>query len=237
MPALEQTAKILVDAMARTTNALALRALADRDLFGSLPGWHPNGPQRCAKTRIRFLPAPWTGPRTRVMCGMWRRGSPSSTQRFHPARASVVCGIAVKMLIRGMTETIRPLSIGGFALGVIRMAPHLTPEQCAAAAWELITVIPQAEATYGQGQPEKHLAAIVMGGPPQVLEQNINSVAFAVGGLGNSGNLLPALAFLHPSLRPQPQPLPPQLLVDLLKHPLCVGKSRRKHPRCARIHL
>ena len=32
---------------------------------------------------------------------------------------------------------------------------------------------------------------------------------------------------LPPALEPLPPPLPAQALVDLLKHPLCVGEARR----------
>ena len=109
-------------------NALALRALADGIVRGRFPA-APRTGRKGVRKRGSGNPT----------CAMDRTTDPSYvwyvaegiavvTQRFHPARASVVCGIAVKMLIRGMTETIRPLSIGGFALGVIRMAPHLTPE-------------------------------------------------------------------------------------------------------------
>jgi hypothetical protein len=36
-----------------------------------------------------------------------------------------------------------------------------------------------------------------------------------------------ALVAAHPDLQPVPPPLPPQMLVDLLKHPFCVGEPRR----------
>lgn len=35
------------------------------------------------------------------------------------------------------------------------------------------------------------------------------------------------LSLLHPHFYPQPRPLPPQTLVELLKHPFCVGGARR----------
>ena len=38
---------------------------------------------------------------------------------------------------------------------------------------------------------------------------------------------LAALASAQLAMEPLPPPLPPQTLVDLLKHPLCVGEARR----------
>jgi hypothetical protein len=36
-----------------------------------------------------------------------------------------------------------------------------------------------------------------------------------------------APALLEPAMQPLPPPLPAQTLVDLLKHPFCVGRARR----------
>jgi hypothetical protein len=53
------------------------------------------------------------------------------------------------------------------------------------------------------------------------------AVASAVAALGDPGRRLAAVALLQPALDPLPEPLPAQTLVDLLKHPLCVGDARR----------
>ncbi len=49
--------------------------------------------------------------------------------------------------------------------------------------------------------------------------------AFAVGAMGNPYALLTGLPLMQ--LVTQSKPLPPQMLVDLLKHPFCVRESRR----------
>jgi hypothetical protein len=38
---------------------------------------------------------------------------------------------------------------------------------------------------------------------------------------------LVGIANLHPAVLPKPRPLPPQQLVELLKHPFCVKEARR----------
>lgn len=52
-------------------------------------------------------------------------------------------------------------------------------------------------------------------------------VTIATGCFASPYNLLPSLPLLHPHFHPQPRPLPPQTLVELLKHPSCVGEVRR----------
>jgi serine/threonine protein kinase len=53
------------------------------------------------------------------------------------------------------------------------------------------------------------------------------AVAEAVSGLAGTGTPFGALGSIAPALEPIPPPLPAQTLVDLLKHPLCVGEARR----------
>jgi hypothetical protein len=53
------------------------------------------------------------------------------------------------------------------------------------------------------------------------------SLAAAVALSSGAGTPLASLAVLPPALEPLPPPLPAQALVDLLKHPLCVGEARR----------
>jgi hypothetical protein len=47
------------------------------------------------------------------------------------------------------------------------------------------------------------------------------------GAFATPHNVLPALPLLHPHSYPHVQPLPPQELVELLKHPFCIGEARR----------
>jgi hypothetical protein len=49
----------------------------------------------------------------------------------------------------------------------------------------------------------------------------------AVGGFGSSCGVLSELPLLRLDFHPQGKPLPAQPLVELLKHPFCVGEPRR----------
>jgi hypothetical protein len=51
--------------------------------------------------------------------------------------------------------------------------------------------------------------------------------SLATGAFATPHNVVPSLSLLHPHFHPQPRPLPPQELVELLKHPFCVGEARR----------
>jgi hypothetical protein len=58
-------------------------------------------------------------------------------------------------------------------------------------------------------------------------EQRLRGLTGAIG-LGTSPKSLLHVLLIAPSwIDPLPEPLPPQTLIDLLKHPLCVGQPRR----------
>jgi hypothetical protein len=58
-------------------------------------------------------------------------------------------------------------------------------------------------------------------------DQRPRSIAGTLGLATPLSFLAAAPAHLAPALEPQPEPLPSQMLVDLLKHPMCVGEGRR----------
>jgi hypothetical protein len=57
--------------------------------------------------------------------------------------------------------------------------------------------------------------------------RSIRATVLATGTLGTTTGSSQGLSLLHPYFYPQPKPIPPQTLVDLLKHPFCVGQARR----------
>jgi hypothetical protein len=71
------------------------------------------------------------------------------------------------------------------------------------------------------------LLAVAGGFSTQDGKRSQHATLLAVGAFAAPHNVLPSLPLLHPHFRPQPQPLPPQDLVELLKHPFCVGEARR----------
>jgi hypothetical protein len=62
---------------------------------------------------------------------------------------------------------------------------------------------------------------------PDQPTRRVYAVTGAVGFLSGSGHAFALPALLQPAAEPLPAPLPAQVLVDLLKHPLCVGPARR----------
>ena len=70
-------------------------------------------------------------------------------------------------------------------------------------------------------------SAFLSGISPQDRESARNARILASGSFATPHNLLPSLPLLLPTSNPRPKPLPPQTLVELLKHPLCVGEARR----------
>jgi hypothetical protein len=53
------------------------------------------------------------------------------------------------------------------------------------------------------------------------------AVAATLPASSSSAFALAAHVLVNPAFDPQPPPLPAQILVDLLKHPLCAGEARR----------
>jgi hypothetical protein len=62
---------------------------------------------------------------------------------------------------------------------------------------------------------------------PAASRRRFLCVTATVAGLTGPGLSPVPFAIIQPALEPVPPPLSPQMLVDLLKHPLCVGEPRR----------
>ncbi len=71
------------------------------------------------------------------------------------------------------------------------------------------------------------LPAVLRREAPAVTLQRLTSATAGVAGLAGPGLPVAPLVCILPALDPMPPPLPAQTLVDLLKHPLCVGEPRR----------
>jgi hypothetical protein len=236
----ERASEILADAMTRTTNAHTLRALA----HGVVTVARRLPPEQAAQACERATQV-LTGALTRILdpavlakvaagatadpgaVAALTEGIAAVNKRFHPEQTAKACELAARVLTDAMTRTTQPLQIGALAGGVIELAPYLTPEQITRTAWVLLDMVHRAEPTYGSGRPQKCFATLVLSETPEALAGNVGSTVLAAGVVAPPSGLLPALPLLHPHFHPQARPLPPQLLVDLLKHPLCVGAVRR----------
>jgi hypothetical protein len=123
-----------------------------------------------------------------------------------------------------MTQTAEPYSLYLLSLGLAAVASHLEPEGAAPAAFALIRAMAGSNNTYTLPKLARSLAAILTGGARTLPVR----VAGLVGGVAASDRQPPlAPAALALALEPPRCPLSTQELVELLKHPLCVGQARR----------
>jgi hypothetical protein len=102
----------------------------------------------------------------------------------------------------------------------------MEPKAAGAAAATLIQAMARKDEQAGE-QLARGLAAILLREDASRPGQRQRGTAGAVGMLSVPGAIPVAVAPLHSALEPPPPPLPAQTLVDLLKHPLCVGAARR----------
>jgi hypothetical protein len=118
--------------------------------------------------------------------------------RMEPREGAAVCGPAAATLIQAMSTTNEPKVIQHSTKG--RMVLWYSAEG-------LSTVLSREQTANFARRPR--------------------GVASTVAALGGPGPPLTTPGLLAPALEPLPPPLPAQTLVELLKHPLCVGEARR----------
>jgi hypothetical protein len=118
--------------------------------------------------------------------------------RMEPKEGAAVCGPAAATLIQAMSTTDEPKVIFSSTKG--RMVLWYSAEG-------LSTVLSREQTANFPRRPR--------------------GVTSTVATLGGTGPPLTAPPLLLPTLEPLPPPLPAQTLVELLKHPLCVGEARR----------
>jgi hypothetical protein len=126
-----------------------------------------------------------------------------------------------------MTKTTNLVALQYLAEGLSAVAARLEPKEAAEAAATLTLAMtkntdPAALRDLGQA-----LSAILSRDPLDVSRRRFVSVASTIAQLGGPAPILGTPAQLQPALKPPPEPLLAQTLVDLLKDPLCVGEARR----------
>jgi tRNA A-37 threonylcarbamoyl transferase component Bud32 len=204
----------LGNAIARTTNAFHLGHLAGslaEVAAGMEPGRAAEVSARAARLLGEVLLAnakpPSSNPRPRPLDTHWRTVA---------AKIAALAGHmnpreAVELLtgVWNRLELVEPREL---TAGLTAVAARIGPE--AAAALLLDTVAADPTGTRGQLRLLGDIPGFAL-----AVKRPAASPALAVAG---PGGLAVGKAYL-----PVPGPLPPQVLVDLLKHPFCVGEARR----------
>jgi hypothetical protein len=131
---------------------------------------------------------------------------------------------AAAALALAMTKTTNPYALGTLARGLAAVAARMEPKEAAAA---LALAMTKTTNPIELGTLERGLSAVLSREDASGLAQRGRSIAAALGVGCQPWSVLAAPALLRPALRPLPAPAAAQLLVDLLKHPLFVGKARQ----------
>jgi hypothetical protein len=123
-----------------------------------------------------------------------------------------------------MSRTTDPLALQQLVEGLTAVAGRMEPKEAAAALNQAMAGTTDEHAVQ---QLAQGLAGVLLREGASRPGQRKRSTAGAVGMLSGPGSIPVAIALFHSALEPPPPPLPAQTLVDLLKHPLCVGEARR----------
>jgi hypothetical protein len=144
--------------------------------------------------------------------------------------AAAVCGQAAATLTQVMSNTRPRSSMLELSQGLLAVVARMEPKEAAVAQGQAAGVLLQA-----MSKTTEHfeLYALSQGLSlvlaPESTKRGLHRAvgAAATVGLGTFPGSLPLVPVaLEPALAPLPEPLPVQTVVDLLKHPLCVGEAR-----------
>jgi hypothetical protein len=145
--------------------------------------------------------------------------------RSEPREAATLLLQALRMkTLETLSETLYP------SQELAAVAGRLSATEAREVAGILIEILStKTQPRYLHRAWETSLAQALARTPAPSREDLLASATGAVG-LGTSPGLLPltpAIVVSAQKLKPQSKLLPPRMLVDLLKHPLCVGELRR----------
>jgi hypothetical protein len=143
--------------------------------------------------------------------------------RLEPQEAAA----AAAALTQAMAKTTNPVTLSGLAGGLSALAARLGPQEAAAAAAALTQAMAKTTADGLLARLAGGLAAVLTGVDPPEFSRRTALVVAAVGPLAGTGQPVATPAILGQALEPLPRRFSTQELVDLLKHPTCIGPARR----------
>jgi hypothetical protein len=165
-------------------------------------------------------------------------GLSAVSTRMEPKEAAAVCGQAAATLSQALTKTTDLYQLQQLAAGLSAVSTRMEPKE----AGEAAATLSQAMTKWTDRTALEYLAhglsAVLRREDPgwnEMTKMNLPYEALATlteamtkKTFGTIGTLTsPGALLLAPALFWPPPPLPAQTLVDLLKHPFCVGEARR----------
>jgi hypothetical protein len=216
-------ADALVQAMTRTTDPAALAGLADA---------------------VSALAARLDGRRAGKLCADAAAALVNAMTRTTDSRAlrslaDAVSGLAARLdggqaallaaaLVQAMSRTTDPAALAGLADAVSALASRLDGGQagkvCVGAATALVRAMSKTTDPGELNRLAESTVVALTGFPPT---RNASTAATVVAVLVDRGSWPTTLAVLSLVQSPPPCRLSTPQLVDLLRHPLCVGQARR----------
>jgi hypothetical protein len=212
--ACRQAAGYLTQTLTNTTTPAANQALA-----GGLATLSTRLEPREASTTLLQAVSKTTDPLALQALAL---GLGAVANRLSPDEAARVCGQAASVLTQAMSNT-TPGALPPLALGLLAVAAWLEPAE---AVPMLIHALSKITDPFGVQSLGLGLTASLHHESTASLRQRHGSAAGLVAVRSAPLSALAAPALMRHALQPPP-PLPAQTLVDLLKHPLCVGEVRR----------
>jgi tRNA A-37 threonylcarbamoyl transferase component Bud32 len=151
--------------------------------------------------------------------------------RMEPSEAAKVCAPVAHTLTAALDKETDPSARRAWAGSLAALAGYMEPSEAAKMYTRTARALTDAldKVTDSNARPAlaEDLAVITLCLPPDDRSRSQRATVLATGAFAAPYNVLPSLPLLHPHFQPRPRPLPPQELVDLLKHPFCVGEVRR----------
>jgi hypothetical protein len=212
-----QAASILLRSLSKHNHTVHFQMMAEgmNAVVASLP------PREAADLLIRTMSQNGDSGAMKVLA----QGLVAATAKLPPGEAAEFCAQAARIFTHGVNQPQDPTFLRTWAEGLAIVAGPLEPRK---AALLLTQAISQTEADalvpLAQG-----LEAVLLREPTSRRRQRVCGAAGLVAGqvgLLTPGSFNPTV--VGPALEAVPEPVPPRLLVELLRHPLCVGAPRRE---------
>jgi hypothetical protein len=210
----------LTQAMNQTTDPLALPVVA-QSLAAVAARLDPKETSSLCSQAARLLSQTMRKTTAPYTLAMLAQGLADVTAHLDPKEAASLCGQAARLLTQTMSKTTGS-TLPLLARGLAAVAAQLEPKEASQAASTFFQAAAMTSST--QLSPGR-LAALLSGVDAPEQGRRATAVVAAVGSAAGAPFL--SLPMLPSALAPLPCRFSTPELVEVLKHPLCVGQARR----------